>query len=158
RGAAAAMALLAASAATQAGVTAAQAGGAPGAVAAGHPHVTNPYAPAYHHPHRGGAAPTPAAPPRLARRAPPHPGAVAGSPAAARAVEAPSAHNVRYGGGNDGIGVTTGDERVYLVFFGSQWGTQHTNGKGDVTLSGDPLGEAPYLQEMFKGLGRGGEQ
>src|SRR5262249_33586407 len=66
--------------------------------------------------------------------------------------------NVRYGGGNDRIGVTTGDERVYLVFFGSRWGTQSTNGKGDVTLSGDPSGEAPYLQEMFKGLGTGGEQ
>jgi serine protease len=47
---------------------------------------------------------------------------------------------------------------VYLVFFGSQWGTQGKNGNGDVTLSGDPSGEAPYLQEMFKGLGTGGEQ
>jgi serine protease len=47
---------------------------------------------------------------------------------------------------------------VYLVFFGSQWGTQGTNGNGDITLSGDPSGEAPYLQEMFKGLGTGNEQ
>jgi serine protease len=86
-----------------------------------------------------------------------HPGAIAASPAAGGAGAA-SANNVRYGGGNDGIGVTTGDERVYLVFFGSQWGTQGTNGNGDVTLSGDPSGEAPYLQEMFKGLGTGNEQ
>src|SRR6266566_686082 len=73
-------------------------------------------------------------------------------------VAASSANNVRYGGGNDGIGVTTGDERVYLVFFGSQWGTQSTNSNGAVALSGDPSGEAPYLQEMFKGLGTGSEQ
>src|SRR5215471_11021441 len=44
------------------------------------------------------------------------------------------------------------------VIFGSQWGTQGTNGNGDVTLSGDPSGEAPYLQQLFKGLGTGGEQ
>ena len=158
RGAAAATALLAASAATLTAATAAQAGGAPEAAAAGHPRVTNPYAPSYHHLYRGGAVPTRGAAARMADWARQHPGAVTASPAAAGGVQATSANNVRYGGGNDGIGVTTGDERVYLVFFGSQWGTQSTNGKGDVTLSGDPSGEAPYLQEMFKGLGTGGEQ
>ncbi|MFI5080312.1 MAG: hypothetical protein ACHQCE_04525 [Streptosporangiales bacterium] len=158
RGAAAAMALLAASAAVQAAATTAQAGGAPEAVAAGHPRVTNPYAPSYRHLYRGGAVPTRGAAARMAGWARQHPGAVTASPAATNPVEASSANNVRYGGGNDGIGVTTGDERVYLVFFGSQWGTQGTNGTGDVTLSGDPSGEAPYLQEMFKGLGTGGEQ
>ena len=152
------MALLAASAAVQAAATAAQAGGAPEAVAAGHPRVTNPYAPSYRHLYRGGAVPTRGAAARMAGWARQHPGAVTASPAATNPVEASSANNVRYGGGNDGIGVTTGDERVYLVFFGSQWGTQGTNGTGDVTLSGDPSGEAPYLQEMFKGLGTGGEQ
>jgi hypothetical protein len=145
------MALLAASAATLTAATAAQAGGAPAAAAAGHPRVTNPYAPSYHHLYRGGAVPTRGAAARMAGWARQHPGAVTASPAAAGGVQATSANNVRYGGGNDGIGVTTGDERVYLVFFGSQWGTQSTNGKGDVTLSGDPSGEAPYLQEMFKG-------
>ena len=152
------MALLAASAATQAAATAAQAGGAPEAVAVGHPRVTNPYAPSYRHLYRGGAVPTRGAAARMAGWARQHPGAATASPAAAGGVQATSANNVRYGGGNDGIGVTTGDERVYLVFFGSQWGTQSTNSKGDVTLSGDPSGEAPYLQEMFKGLGTGGEQ
>ena len=152
------MALLAASAAVQAAATTAQAGGAPEAVAAGHPRVTNPYAPSYRHLYRGGAVPTRGAAARMAGWARQHPGAVTASPAATNPVEASSANNVRYGGGNDGIGVTTGDERVYLVFFGSQWGTQGTNGTGDVTLSGDPSGEAPYLQEMFKGLGTGGEQ
>jgi hypothetical protein len=159
------MALLAASAATQTAATAAQAGGGPQAVAAGHPHVTNPYAPAYRHPYRGGAVPTRGTAARMASWARQHPGAATASPgagtaspAAANAVAAASPHNVRYGGGVDGIGVTTGDERVYLVFWGSQWGNQSTSSKGDVALSGDPSGEAPYLQEMFKGLGRGGEQ
>jgi serine protease len=152
------MALLAASAATLAAATAAQAGGAPEAVAAGHPRVTDPYAPSYHHLYRGGAVPTRGAAARMAGWARQHPGAVAASPAATGGAGAASANNVRYGGGNDGIGVTTGDQRVYLVFFGSQWGTQGTNGNGDVTLSADPSGEAPYLQEMFRGLGTGNEQ
>ena len=156
RGTAAALALLAASAATQAAATAAQAGGAPEAVAVSHPRITNPYAPSYRHLYRGGAVPTRSAAARMAGWARQHPAPATPSPATT--VEAASANNVIYGGGNDGIGVTTGDERVYLVFFGSQWGTQGTNGNGDVTLSGDPSGEAPYLQEMFKGLGTGGEQ
>jgi nucleotide-binding universal stress UspA family protein len=55
-----------------------------------------------------------------------------------------SANNLRYGGGIDGIGVTTGAEQVYLVFYGSQWGTQGTDADGNVTLSGDPSGEATH--------------
>src|SRR5260370_32880221 len=75
----------------------------------------------------------------------------------ARQLAALSPHDLNYGGGIDGIGVTTGAERVYLVFYGSQWGTQGTDANGNVTLSGDPSGEAPYLQQLFKGLGTGGE-
>ncbi len=66
--------------------------------------------------------------------------------------------NLSYGGGVHGVGVTTGREKVYFVFWGSQWGAQGTDGRGDVTLAGDPSGEAPYLQELFKGLGTGGER
>ena len=33
-----------------------------------------------------------------------------------------------YGGGIDGIGVTSGTPKVYLVFWGTQWGTQGTDG------------------------------
>ena len=40
---------------------------------------------------------------------------------------------------------------MYLVFYGSQWGTMSTNSKGDDTFSSDPAGEAPYVQELFKG-------
>src|SRR5260370_14040081 len=70
---------------------------------------------------------------------------------------AASANDLNYGGGIDGIGVTTGHEKVYLVFYGSQWGTQGTDSNGNVTLSGDPSGEAPYDQQFIKGLGTGGE-
>lgn len=64
------------------------------------------------------------------------------------------ADDLNYGGGIDGIGVTTGHEKVYLVFYGSQWGTQGTNSRGDVTLSGDPSGEAPYAQHRQAGESR----
>src|SRR5690348_4103619 len=30
-------------------------------------------------------------------------------------------NNLSYGGGTNGVGVTTGAEKVYLVFWGSQW-------------------------------------
>jgi hypothetical protein len=54
-------------------------------------------------------------------------------------------------------GVVTGTPRVYLVFWGSQWGSAGTDSKGDVTLSGDLQGMAPDLQEFMKGLGTNGE-
>jgi serine protease len=65
---------------------------------------------------------------------------------------------LRYGGGVDGIGVTTGQEKVYLVFWGSQWGSSGTDANGDTTLTGDPKGVAPRLQRLFKGLGTSGEK
>src|ERR1019366_1290318 len=68
-----------------------------------------------------------------------------------------SATNLRYGGGISGVGVTTGPEKVYLVFWGSQWGTQGTNGQGYATFSGDSFGMASDLQAFFTGLGTGGE-
>lgn len=65
--------------------------------------------------------------------------------------------NLAYRGGLGGVGVVTGTPRVYLVFWGSQWGSPTTNGRGDITLSGDSVGMAPDLQEFLKGLGTGGE-
>ncbi|MBV8445967.1 MAG: hypothetical protein JOZ92_08640, partial [Candidatus Dormibacteraeota bacterium] len=76
---------------------------------------------------------------------------------AAGDVIAASANNLQYGGGISGVGVTTGAEKVYLVFWGSQWGTQSTNGQGYATFSGDPDGYAPDIQAFMKGLGTGGE-
>jgi hypothetical protein len=106
--------------------------------------TANPYSPAYQHPYREGVVPTVQRLGQMRNWA-------ANQPARA------SARNLRYGGGIDGIGVTTGHEKVYLVFYGSQWGTQSTNASGDVTLSGDRNGEAPYVQELMKGLGTNGE-
>src|SRR5581483_4254359 len=59
-----------------------------------------------------------------------------GTPAArlGSAVRAASANDLAFGGGISGVGVTTGAPRVYLVFWGSQWGTQGTNSAGNVTL------------------------
>ena len=62
-----------------------------------------------------------------------------------------------YGGGNSGVGVTTGAPKVYLVFWGSQWGTAGTDANGNTTLTGDPSGTAPRLQAFFKGVGTNNE-
>ncbi|HWS44911.1 MAG TPA: hypothetical protein VN636_03550, partial [Acidimicrobiia bacterium] len=64
---------------------------------------------------------------------------------------------VSYHGGIDGIGVTSAQPYVYLVFWGSQWGTASTGADGYVQLSGDAQGVAPRLQAMFAGLGTNGE-
>src|SRR5690348_16031202 len=119
-----------------------------GAQASGHaqPRVVNPYSPAYHHAYRHGVVPTISRLAAMRKWNHSHPGP-----------NVLAANDLNYGGGIDGIGVTTGAEKVYLVFFGSQWGTQGTNSNGDVTLSGDTSGIAPYLQEFMKGLGTGGE-
>jgi serine protease len=106
--------------------------------------VTNPYSPAYHHAYRYGVVPTVAEYAKMRQWSAAHP-------------QTASANDLNYGGGIDGIGVTTGHEKVYLVFYGSQWGTQGTDANGNVTLSGDPSGEAPYVQQFFKGLGTNNE-
>ncbi|GAA1899484.1 hypothetical protein [Lapillicoccus jejuensis] len=76
------------------------------------------------------------------------------SPSSRRAT---SAQTLSYGGGVDGIGVTSGHEKVYLVFWGTQWGTQSTNASGNVTFTNDTAGGSAKLESMFKGLGTGGE-
>ncbi len=70
----------------------------------------------------------------------------------ANAVTNLSAH-----GGINGIEVTTGPPQVYVVFYGSQWGTQGTDGNGYATFTGDTAGMAPRIQAMFKGLGTNNE-
>ncbi len=61
-------------------------------------------------------------------------------------------------GGLDGAGVTTGQPRVYLVFLGSQWGTEGTGVSGRVTFAHDADSEAGALQILYSGLGTAGEQ
>lgn len=111
------------------------------------PVTINPYSPAYGHPYRHGAVPTLSAAAQMK--------AYAATTGAAPAVA--SANNITYHGGNDGIGVTSGQPKVYLVFWGSQWGAQGTDGSGRTTLSGDPSGEAPRLQALYQGLGSNNE-
>ncbi|MDH6118576.1 hypothetical protein ABH930_003521 [Kitasatospora sp. GAS204A] len=64
---------------------------------------------------------------------------------------------VTYKGGQDSVGVQIGPPKVYLVVWGSQWGTPSTNSTGDTVLSGDPDGAVPYQQDFFKGLGSAGD-
>ncbi len=81
-----------------------------------------------------------------------------GSPAQRRPAER-TASPLVYGGGagNPSIGVTVGQPRVFLVFWGSQWGTRSTSSSGYAAFSGDPQGMAPRLQGMFAGLGGNSE-
>jgi serine protease len=76
-------------------------------------------------------------------------------PAAARRLT--TGGDLQYHGGTAGQGVVTSTPRVYLVFWGAQWGPASTSSAGDVTLAGDPVGMAPVLQEFMKGLGTNGE-
>jgi serine protease len=70
-------------------------------------------------------------------------------PVAGRASKLP----LTFGGGS----VVTGTPHVYLVFWGSQWGSQTTDGSGYDHYSGDPDGLAPNLQAFFRGLGTDNE-
>ena len=111
--------------------------------------VTNPYDPTYQHSYRHGAVPTTEQLAKLKSYQRTH--------ATARVGAATSANTLSYGGGIDGIGVTSGKEKVYLVFWGTQWGTETTK-SGNLTFSKDTAGAASRLQNLFKGLGTGGEQ
>jgi serine protease len=109
--------------------------------------VTNPYSPAYGHAYRHGAVPTRELNTQMHRWE-----------AQTKGARPTQAKTLSYGGGVDGIGVTSGGtEKVYLVFYGSQWGTQGTDAGGNSTFTGDPKAGASVVQKLFKGLGTGGE-
>ncbi|MFE5374726.1 putative Ig domain-containing protein [Streptomyces mirabilis] len=110
--------------------------------------VANPYSPAYQHPYRHGAVPTIERHAKMKSWEDSHRSTAAAS----------TSGTLSYGGGVNGVGVQSGHSKVYLVFYGSQWGTQGTDSNGDATFSGDPDGAAPVAQEMFKGIGTGGER
>jgi serine protease len=105
----------------------------------------NPYAPAYGHPYRHGATPTRETFAQMQGYGLAHPDV------------ALAANDLNYGGAVDGIGVTTGAPKVYLIFYGSQWGTTGTDANGNTTFSADSVGMAPRLQQLFKGIGTNGE-
>ena len=73
-------------------------------------------------------------------------------------IAATGPQTLSFGGGVNGIGVTSGTPKVYLVFYGTQWGTQGTDAGGNLTFSSDTVGGAPQLQKMFNGLGTGSER
>jgi serine protease len=106
----------------------------------------NPYSPSYQHPYRHGAVPTLQQNAKMKSWAASH---------ASPATTGPE--TLSYGGGVDGIGVQSGHSKVYLVFYGTQWGTQSTDSSGDAAFSGDPDGAAHAAQEMFKGIGTNNE-
>ncbi|MEZ0095890.1 hypothetical protein, partial [Streptacidiphilus sp. EB129] len=110
-------------------------------------HATaNPFSPATNHAYRHGAVPT------LSGNAQMKSWANINTPNVATGTE-----TLSYGGGINGVGVLDGHAKVYLVFYGNQWGTESTNGSGDATFSNDADGGAPVAQEMFKGIGTGNE-
>jgi hypothetical protein len=108
----------------------------------------NPYDPSYGHPYRHGAIPTIQQNQKAKAWASTH-----ASPQATTGPE-----TLSYGGGIDGIGVNDGGKsKVYLIFYGSQWGTQSTDANGNAKFSGDPDGGASVAQQMFKGIGTNNE-
>jgi serine protease len=107
--------------------------------AAGTPPASSSASPASGHPYRHGVVP------------------LLGAGTSTRAPLVSSANNLQYGGGIGGVGVTTGAPRVYLVFWGSQWGSASTNAQGYTTFSGDARGMAPYFQAFIKGVGTNSE-
>jgi hypothetical protein len=109
--------------------------------------VANPYSPAYQHPYRHGAVPTLAQGAKMKSYAAAHPQATA----------ATGPETLSYGGGIDGIGVLSGHAKVYLVFYGTQWGTSSTDANGNLKFTGDSSGAAGAAQQMFKGIGTGNE-
>ena len=131
---------LAAGGALTLGLVAVQSGGAgaqPSNAASGASGM-NPYSPAYGHAYRHGAVPTRAQQARMNAWAATHSSGTTSST---------GPETLSYGGGIGGVGVTSGTPQVYLVFWGSQWGT----------TAGDPNGAATYIQNLFKGLGTGNE-
>ena len=107
----------------------------------------NPYSPAYQHPYRHGVVPTIAQQAKMNSYSAAHP----------NAVTATGPETLSYGGGIDGIGVQSGHSKVYIVFYGTQWGTSSTDGNGNLKFSGDSSGVASVAQQMFKGIGTNSE-
>jgi serine protease len=114
----------------------------------------NPNNPAYDHPWRHGALPT-----QETKKAMDawdkefyHHGV-----AFASTQPSPSAGQLKFGGGVSGVGVLSGQAKVYLVFYGTQWGTQGSDANGNATFSGDSFGAAAAVQNMFKGIGTNSE-
>lgn len=53
--------------------------------------------------------------------------------------------------------VYTAKPKVYLVFYGNQWGNETTNAQGYQVFSSDPANAAVAAQQLFRGLGTNNE-
>jgi serine protease len=119
------------------------------------PKVQNPYSPAYAHPYRHGVIPTIGVNELMRQWAaareshPPHAGNVGQA--------ATNGKTLSYGGGVGGVGVMSGQNKVYLIFYGTQWGTSSTDGNGNLAFTNDAAHAASAAQQMFKGIGTNGE-
>jgi serine protease len=109
------------------------------------PPAANPYASNYQHPYRHGAMPTRSGHAAMVQWNKTHTKAATGT------------NTLYFGGGTGGVGVLSGQGKVYLVFYGSQWGTQTTDANGNMKFSNDSAGAAGAAQQMFKGIGTNGE-
>lgn len=107
--------------------------------------IVNPYSPAAGHSYRHGVVPTREQSALMRAYAATRPG-----------LNANPTGPLAYQGGLSGEGVTSGTPKIYLVFWGKQWGTKTVVG-GISHFSADASGGAPYIQNLFKGLGTGSE-
>jgi serine protease len=111
--------------------------------------VINPYSPAFGHNYRHGVIPTLAVHQQMQEWA-----AQQGNPGIEVAT---GQQTLSYGGGTGGVGVLSGQSKVYLVFYGTQWGTSSTDANGNLKFSNDAAGAAGAAQQMFKGIGTASE-
>ncbi len=112
----------------------------------------NPYSPAYGHPYRHGVIPTLDVHQQMKDWAETQ--RQAGKPGINAAT---GPQTLSYGGGTGGVGVTSGQMKVYLVFYGTQWGTQSTDANSNLKFTNDTAGAAGAAQQMFKGIGTNNE-
>jgi FOG: PKD repeat len=110
---------------------------------------TNPYSPANGHAYRHGVLPTRDVLNKMNHWKAQH---TPTAQAAATGIE-----TLSYGGAIDGVGVMSGKVKVYVVYYGTQWGTRSTNSAGDSVFTSDSDGAAAKAEEMFKGIGTNSE-
>jgi PKD repeat protein len=110
---------------------------------------TNPYSPANGHAYRHGVLPTRDVLNKMNHWKAQH---ALTSQTAATGIE-----TLSYGGALDSVGVMSGKVKVYVVYYGTQWGTRSTNSSGDSVFTGDSSGAAAKAEEMFKGIGTNNE-
>ena len=119
-------------------------GAAPEPASAAGPTRTSPM---FGHLYRHGAVPLKGVSPSSTSTSAPTSGSAPGAPALRS-----GGNQLLYGGGP----VVNASPKVFLVFWGSQWGTASTVG-GYQVYSGDPQGLAQNLQAQMSGLGTDGE-